>query len=452
MSKRLDTHPSVIAYMQDKTPPMAAAAPLKAADIRALCLAHGADDAGFVPIDHPALAPQRGDIMRIFPEARTAISFVVRMNREAVRSVERSNANLEFHQSYDELNATSRDIVRAFENQNIPALNASAGFPMEVQRFPGKTWTVAHKPIAEAAGMGRMGLHRNVIHPKFGSFIVLGTILISQDIDKYTQEVDFNPCLECKLCVAACPVDAIGPDWTFNFSACFTHNYREFLGGFDDWVRTLADSENADDYAARVSQGETVSMWQSLSFKPGYKAAYCVAVCPAGEDVIGPFLDNQKDFRRKVMGPLTSVAETVYVLTESDAQSSVTKRFPSKKVSAVDWTIRAGEPYSFLFGLTLTFQRRKAKNLQVAIHLTITDYPGLDAAIHISNQQITVDLGAPKTSDAHLALDWPTLQKLFDSSQPVNTFIASGSVTLEGNATLVEQMRACFPVYKAERK
>lgn len=103
-------------------------------------------------------------------------------------------------------------------------------------------------------------------------------------------------------------------------------------------------------------------------------------------------------------------------------------------------------------GLTLTFQRRKARNLQAAIHLTITDYPGLDAAIHISNQQITVDLGAPKTSDAHLALDWPTLQKLFDSSQPVNTFIASGSVTLEGNATLVEQMRACFPVYKAERK
>jgi ferredoxin len=56
-----------------------------------------------------------------------------------------------------------------------------------------------------------------------------------------------DPQLECKLCVAACPVGAIGPDGSFNFSSCFTHNYREFLGGFSDWieqVRTRATPSN----------------------------------------------------------------------------------------------------------------------------------------------------------------------------------------------------------------
>ena len=43
-------------------------------------------------------------------------------------------------------------------------------------------------------------------------------------------------------------------------------------------------------FRPRGSDGETKSMWQSLSFKPGYKAAYCISVCPAGEDVISPFL------------------------------------------------------------------------------------------------------------------------------------------------------------------
>ena len=47
-------------------------------------------------------------------------------------------------------------------------------------------------------------------------------------------------------------------------------------------------------------------MWQSLGFGPNYKAAYCMAVCPAGEDVIGPFLDDRKGFledgRRPVAG------------------------------------------------------------------------------------------------------------------------------------------------------
>jgi hypothetical protein len=31
-------------------------------------------------------------------------------------------------------------------------------------------------------------------------------------------------------------------------------------------------------------------MWQSLTYGANYKSAYCIAVCPAGEDVIGPYL------------------------------------------------------------------------------------------------------------------------------------------------------------------
>ena len=47
------------------------------------------------------------------------------------------------------------------------------GFPMEMDQFPGKVWVVSHKPVAVAAGLGMMGIHRNVIHEKFGNFILL---------------------------------------------------------------------------------------------------------------------------------------------------------------------------------------------------------------------------------------------------------------------------------------
>jgi epoxyqueuosine reductase QueG len=47
-----------------------------------------------------------------------------------------------------------------------------------------------------------MGIHRNVIHPKFGNFILLGTILIDAEVSEYDQPIDYNPCLECKLCIA----------------------------------------------------------------------------------------------------------------------------------------------------------------------------------------------------------------------------------------------------------
>jgi len=79
---------------------------------------------------------------------------------------------------------------------------------------------VAHKPVAVAAGLGVMGIHRNVIHPKFGNFILLGTILVAAPVSSYGEPLDYSPCLECKLCVEACPVGAIKKDGKFDFVAC----------------------------------------------------------------------------------------------------------------------------------------------------------------------------------------------------------------------------------------
>lgn len=72
-------------------------------------------------------------------------------------------------------------------------------------------------------------------------------------------------------------------------------------------------------------------MWQSLSFGPSYKAAYCLAVCPAGDDVIGHYLTNKKQFLDEIVRPLQDKAETVYVTAGSDAEGYVQRRFPHKQ-------------------------------------------------------------------------------------------------------------------------
>lgn len=274
------------------------------------------------------------------PGARSYISLVVRLNRDNIRSTARSVANQEFHRGGDLLNEAAHRITRALQDAGYRALNPSATFPMEMDNFPGRIWVVAHKPVAVAAGMGVMGLHRNVIHPRFGNFVLLAIVVVAADISEYSRPLDYSPCLDCKPCVAACPVGAIGKNGESDFLACSVHNYREFMGGFTDWAQTIADSADAADFRSRVSDSENASMWQSLSFKANYKAAFCLAVCPAGEDVIEPYLDDRKAFLDLVLRPLQDKRETLYVLPNSKAKAYAERRFPHKPVKVVDSGIK----------------------------------------------------------------------------------------------------------------
>ena len=334
---RLAEHPTVLKVRSRKRHKPGV---LDADWLREICLAADIDDVAFASVDNPDLASEVEHVEAALPGTKSYISLVVKMNRDNVRSTARSIANQEFHRSGELLNEAAHRIVRRLQDAGYRALNPSATFPMEMDKFPGRIWVVAHKPVAVAAGLGVMGIHRNVIHPKFGNFIPLGTILVDAPISSYGEPLDYSPCLECKLCVAACPVGAIGKDGEFGWQACSVHNYREFMGGFTDWVQTVADSADAADFRSRVSDSENASMWQSLSFKPNYKAAYCLTVCPAGEEVIEPYLDDRKGFMDLVLKPLQDKKETLYVLPNSAARAHAERRYPHRRVKVVDSGVR----------------------------------------------------------------------------------------------------------------
>ncbi|MBA3948242.1 MAG: hypothetical protein H0X37_27295 [Herpetosiphonaceae bacterium] len=192
MSDHLQTHPTVIRFHERGTtniaPPMAGDV-LDPAWLRQLCLDAGAADVGFVAIDRAELDSQRAELLDVLPRTQALISFVCRMNRAPIRSPSRSVANLEFHHAGDAVDEVGHRIVASLEQHGITALNPAMGFPMEMARFPGKTWVVSHKPVAVAAGLGQIGIHRNVIHPIFGNFILLGTVLVAgSDVEVHVRK------------------------------------------------------------------------------------------------------------------------------------------------------------------------------------------------------------------------------------------------------------------------
>jgi epoxyqueuosine reductase QueG len=441
-------HPSIRRFLSEHPSlgKQTAAKQLDADWLRTVCLDAGADDVGFVPLDHKEVARDKERILKAFPAARSLISIVCRMNPESVRSPARSVANLDFHHTTEDVNDVTRKIVRELAKHEVRAMNPSAGFPMEMNNYgDDQTWVVSHKPVAVAAGLGQMGIHRNVIHPKFGNFIVLGTILIDAEVSAYGKPLDYNPCLSCKLCVAACPVGAIHPDGYFNFSACFTHNYREFMGGFNDWVEQIAESKSREDYREKVSIKESVSMWQSLSFGPNYKAAYCMAVCPAGDDVIGQYLADKKEFLSEVVKPLQKKEETIYVVPKSDAEEYVLKHYPHKSIKRVHSGLSSSSIKGFLRGMRMVFQPGKSKGMNACYHFAFYGAEKIDATVIISNQRVTVSPGHEGKPDLRVDSDSSAWLKFLSNKRYLPIALVTRKIKLTGSPKHLLNFGECFP-------
>jgi len=270
-------------------------------------------------------------------------------------------------------------------------------------------------------------------------------VLIDRDVDQPSRPLDYNPCLTCKLCVAACPTGAIKPDGHFDFSACYTHNYRELMSGFGDWVEQVADSGSAMEYRRRVSDDETVSMWQSLAFKPSYKAAYCVSVCPAGEDVLGPFEADRKAFIDDLVRPLQEKAERVYVVAGSDAEEYVPKRFPTKSTKRVSHGLRARTVDQFLAALPLLFQRERSAGLDALYHFTFTGSERRKATISIRDKAITIKEGHTGDPDMRLKVDTAAWLGYLAKEISLLPALLRGRIRVKGPLRLMRSFARCFP-------
>jgi hypothetical protein len=258
-------------------------------------------------------------------------------------------------------------------------------------------------------------------------------------------------------------VGAISPEGDFNFAACYTHNYREFMGGFTNWVEQVADSRSARDYRNRVSDAESASMWQSLSFGANYKAAYCLAVCPAGEDVIGPFLSDRKAHLEKIVRPLQEKQETIYVNKNSDAEDHVARRFPRKKIKHVGNSLRPRSIPQLLRGMSLTFQPRQSKNLNAVYHFTFTTRLSstlrlrpegsssksgkepTEATVTIRDGTLQVQDGRQGKADLHVTADSETWLGFLAKERSLLWALLRRKVRIKGPPRLLVAFGKCFP-------
>lgn len=411
--------------------------------LREIFLEEGADDVGFVEIGRGGLASELEDISRVFPETKTVVSVARVINRDAVQSKAVNIADEEFHRACDDLANKSRKALRRLNSLGIRGVCTTYAFPSDLNRWPGKIWDISHKLVAVEAGLGHMGLNRLVIHPRYGNFLALTTMLIDVEIDSYGKPLEDNPCIKCQLCVAVCPVGAISRDGELTFMACFTHSYRETLSGFQDWVEQMVSSDDVRSYRSQFRDSETVSMWQSLTFGYSYKCSYCMAVCPAGRDVIVNYLPDKKAYFERTVNPLIQKKEPVYLLAGTRAEVAV-KKNPTKEARYVRTPIRPTSIASFLMGVTLAFNPEKAQRVNMNIQFNFTGKEEVSATVIIGMGKINVYQGTEGKADLVVYADSEVWIKFLNKEVSLLKAIFSRNLRVRGNPLLMKKFQDCL--------
>ena len=90
------------------------------------------------------------------------------------------------------------------------------------------TGPVLEKPIAVAAGLGWQGKSTIVLQPKFGTWLFLGIIITTLEIESSSPAPD--RCGSCTKCITACPTSAIIAPYKLDARKCLAYLTIEHKG------------------------------------------------------------------------------------------------------------------------------------------------------------------------------------------------------------------------------
>ena len=122
------------------------------------------------------------------------------------------------------------DIIKGKLKMLAQWLVKEAGKNADVKVFV-DTAPVMEKPLAEAAGLGWQGRHTNLVSREFGSWLFLGSIFTTLDLEP--DEAESDHCGSCRACLDICPTDAFDAPYQLDARRCISYltiEHRDHIG------------------------------------------------------------------------------------------------------------------------------------------------------------------------------------------------------------------------------
>ena len=169
-------------------------------------------------------AERRGDPAELWPEAKSVI--VVGENygpaRNPLEENDRKNIGaISVYARGDDYH----DVMKA-KLKRLAAF-ITENFGGDVKVFV-DTAPVMEKPLAERAGVGWQGKHTNLVSREFGSWLFLGSVFTTLELEPDEAETDH--CGGCSRCLEICPTQAFTAPYQIDARRCISYLTIEHKG------------------------------------------------------------------------------------------------------------------------------------------------------------------------------------------------------------------------------
>lgn len=162
----------------------------------------------------------RSDLRLFFPEAHSALVFLFpykkNIKSERLAAFITGFENKDYHHILEaRLDELGKELKKC-----DPELN----YKISLDRHP-----VLERDLAYRAGLGWFGKSSMLIHPKLGTFFMIGALVLSKKLELPLKPLQGEYCGACQRCIDSCPTKAITSPKTLEAKKCISCHTLELF-------------------------------------------------------------------------------------------------------------------------------------------------------------------------------------------------------------------------------
>ena len=185
---------------------------------------------------------KRASLAHVAPWARSVIVCALNYNTGQPYSIEPAPPGAGWVSRYAWFEDTGRGKHTDYHDAILGRLHAVESKVAEAWAAPLRTWCyvdtgpVVERVLASHAGIGWIGKNTCVINEKLGSWLFLGVILTSVELEQIPMPAA-DRCGSCTRCIEACPTDAIIAPYKLDARKCISYLTIEKRGVIPEELR-----------------------------------------------------------------------------------------------------------------------------------------------------------------------------------------------------------------------